>query len=139
MLKVAKDVVRSKDYSPRRRFALVTDSDLGAHAEINSFQVPLYGNHLLPQCFQLVYGSSDTGRELLNRLIRFCDQQAARYLQLYEEGSLTPKELLSLAEDPSIKYAYRFLRGLEVLNPIMSGSKLEPGSTVSLYGVPKAT
>jgi hypothetical protein len=137
-LKVANDVVRSKDYSEERSYGIVTDSELGAHDEINSRRMPLYGTHLLPAGFTLVY-ASDTGSEVLNKLIRFCDREASNYLRFFEKGSFPPIQLRALLEEPSVQYTYRVKGGLEVSNASLTGVRMRPGSRVDLYGIRKDT
>ncbi len=135
MLKVANDVIRSDGCPTERCFAIVTDAHLGAHDAINARHASLYGSHILPAGFQLIYASSDTGREVLNGIIRFCDQQASRYLQLYEDGGLPRRELTQLPEDPTVVYTHVFRNDLEIDNPVISGLRLQEGTKVSLYGI----
>jgi hypothetical protein len=134
ILKVASDVaatapVRAVDH----RFAIVTDSELGAHDEISSRARPIYGNHWLPEQFTLIYASADTGHEFLKRLVRFCDRQAGVYFKEMVKGAIT-KPFEALPQDPTVRYRFLFRRGLEVVNPTVGGPSLAPGSTVTLYG-----
>lgn len=66
--------VRLGDLALKR--AIVTDSDLGLHDAINARTTPLYGDVFLPPNFTLLYASGDTGNEVTNRVLRFCDTQA---------------------------------------------------------------
>lgn len=134
VLKVVNDIAASEGYSPTHRIAIVTDTALGKHDAVISRRVPVYGSTLLPEGFEMIYASSDTGREVLNRLIRFCDRQASQYLKLFEEGSLPSQELRTLGEDPLVPYTYLFRDDLEIVNPVISGLKLQAGTKVSLYG-----
>jgi hypothetical protein len=135
ILKVSTDVTASEGYSPQRRFAVVTDTELNKHQSINSRDQPVYGAHLLPVGFELIYASSDTGQEVLNRIIRFCDKQATHYLKLFEESALPQRELRQLREDPTVLYSYVFRNDLEIVNPVVNGLKLQDGAKISLYGV----
>lgn len=56
--------------------AIVTDSDLGLHDSINARTTSLYGDVLLPPNFTVLYASGDTGTEVTNRILAFCDKQA---------------------------------------------------------------
>jgi hypothetical protein len=134
ILKVANDVERSAGLTKNDRFAIVTDAHLGSHDLLNGRRAALYGAHVLPARFQLIYASSDTGQEIVNGLIRLCDQQSTQYLELYEKEELPHRKLKPLTEDPSVLYAYVFRNDLKVGNPILTGLKLQEGTKVSLYG-----
>lgn len=135
ILKVASDVAASAPVLPgvAHRFAIVTDSELGAHDDINSRARPIYGNHYLPEQFRLVYASAETGHEFVKKLVRFCDQQAGVYLKQMAKGAVT-KPFEVLAQDPAVRYRFLFRKGLEVVNPTVGGPSLAPGSKVTLYG-----
>lgn len=135
ILKVARDVHRSGGEGIRVGVAFVTDSELGNHDDINLRRRPIYGNHYLPEGFSLHYASSDTGQEGLNRLIRFCDKQASKYLTYLEEGTVKRSPLRTLEEDPRVLYRYMFRDDLEIVNPVVGGIRTQPGTTVSLYGL----
>jgi hypothetical protein len=65
------------------RLGFVTDSNLGAHEKINSRALPFLGEKLLDPNVKLIYGSSDTGIQLTNDIMRKCDSIArkiAKYL-----------------------------------------------------------
>lgn len=53
--------------------AMVVDSELGRHPEINARTTPYYREFILPDRVQLIYASSDTGTDLPNKLIKQCD------------------------------------------------------------------
>ena len=135
ILKVTRDVSRDIGSLAGLRFAFVTDSELSAHDDITSRRRPIYGKHYLPEEFSLHYASSDTGQEAINRLIRFCDKQAGSYLQVLEKGALLEPPLQTLEEDPRVSFRYVYVEGLEVVNPVVGGISIQPGSTVSLYGI----
>lgn len=137
VLKVAHDIIRSAGKGMLSKIAFISDSELGSHEEINERKTQLYGEHYLPSGFSLHYASSDTGQEALNRLIKFCDKQSSEYLQKYSAGELEKTELKPLEEDSSVQYRYMYRDGLEIINPIVKGISLRPGSTVSLYGLKK--
>jgi hypothetical protein len=134
ILKVARDVRRSWEFGEGRRFAFVTDSELGAHDEFNARSRPIYGNYCLPDDFNLLYASTDTGQEVLNRILRFCDRRAGKYLDFLEEGTVKVTSLNILEEDERIRYRYMFQEGLEIVNPLVSEMRIQPGAKVALYG-----
>lgn len=135
ILKVANDVAATAPVlsAAAHCFAIVTDSELGAHDEINCRARPIYGDLHLPEQFTLIYASADTGHEFLKKLIRFCDQQADVYFKEIAKGAIT-KPFEPLPQDPAVRYRFLFRRGLEVVNPTVGGPSLAPGSTVTLYG-----
>ena len=135
ILKVANDVLNSKNYQGEHKFAIVTDTELNSHDSINSRTTPIYGPHCLPGGFTLLYASSDTGQEVLNRLIRFCDREAANYFSHLEKGTVKDSEFRVLSEDSSVKYRYMFRDDLEIVNPVVGGVSIGDGTKISLYGV----
>ncbi|MEE9573563.1 MAG: hypothetical protein V3W20_10980 [Candidatus Neomarinimicrobiota bacterium] len=69
-------------YSDILKIAIITDHDLGSHTDYNQQQKPFFNDNYLPNNFQLLYASSDTGKEnLLNRLIAICDKEARKTLK----------------------------------------------------------
>jgi hypothetical protein len=135
VLKVALDITSSVGSSKPPRIAFVSDSELGLHDKINAGQVPIYGNYHLPPGFVLHYASAETGQEAINRIIKFCDKQSSNYLRYLEEGSVKVSELNTLKEDPSVQYRYMFREDLEIVNPIVGGIAIQPGTRFALYGV----
>lgn len=135
ILKVARDVAASAPVRPgvAHRFAFVTDSELGAHDDINSRARPIYGNHYLPEQFRLVYASAETGHEFVKKLVSFCDQQADIYFKQMAKGTIT-KPLETLSQDSAVRYRFLFRTGLEVVNPVVDGPSIAPGSTIEIYG-----
>ncbi len=134
ILKIAKDVLNSEDYQVGRKFAIVTDTELGSLDSINSRMIPIYGPHCLPNGFTLLYASSDTGQEVLNHLIRFCDRQADKYLRSLEQGTVKETEFRVLSEESSVKHRYLSINDLEIVNPVVSGISIAPGAKFTLYG-----
>jgi hypothetical protein len=104
MLKVANDTVRGPDVLGKAKVAFVTDCDLANHETISKRERALYGEHYLPEGFALIYASADTGQELTNKLIRFCDAQATKYLKKIKGGGLRKTGLAPLDEDKSIAF-----------------------------------
>lgn len=134
VFKVAKDGLNSENYQAGYITAFVTDTELSSHDSINSRKTPIYGLHCLPAGFTLLYASSDTGQEVLNRLIRFCDRQATIYLNSLEQGTVKDSEFHVLSEDSSVKYRYMFRSGLKIVNPVVGVASVREGTKISLYG-----
>jgi hypothetical protein len=68
---------------------LIVDSELGLLEAINRREEPVEGSAFLPDGWQLIYASADTGQELVpNRLLRQCDRHSSEILK-------------TIAKDPS--------------------------------------
>jgi len=79
-----------QNYLPRfrhddERLAIVVDSELGQHQEINTRKAGYYGSNLLPPRTALIYASSDKDKNTLQgTMIRACD---AVSMQIWEQLS----------------------------------------------------
>lgn len=135
ILKVANDVLNSEGYQANHKSAIVTDTELGSHDSINSRTTPIFGPHCLPRGFTLLYASAETGQEVLNRIIRICDHQAANYFNYLEKGIIKDSEFRVLSEDSSVKYRYMSRDDLEIVNPVVGGISIGEGTKLSLYGM----
>lgn len=133
ILRVANDVLRSEGKQAERNIAIVTDTELGSHDDINSRTTPLCGPVCLPGGFTLLYASSETGQEVMNKLIRFCDSQADIYLNNMEQGAAKDSRLNALSEDSSVKYRFIYRNDLEIKNPVVGGVSVVDGTKISLY------
>ncbi len=134
ILKIANDVTNSEGFSNNQRFAIVTDTELDSHASFNKKHKLIYSNQYLPIGFELLYASSDTGREFLNRLIRFCEKQSEKYLADFEDNTLPERKYKKLKEDESVQYCYSFKDDLEIVNPVIKSLRIPEGTKVALYG-----
>jgi hypothetical protein len=135
IFKVATDIKASLNNSKKTRIVFVTDTELGLHNDINNQSAPLYEQHYLPEQFRLLYASADTGREILNRLIRACDHQASLYIKYLQKGEIKESELQPLAGVKGVKYRYMSRKDFEIINPVVGGLKIQEGSKISLYGI----
>jgi hypothetical protein len=78
------------------RIALVVDSELGSHADINSRKIGYYLHHKLPPQLTIGYSSSDVDNETLGgKMIRMCDQMSTRCLAEIERVGRLPSSHLS--------------------------------------------
>jgi len=85
--------INSDPQNRRRRFALITDHDLGNHIPYNKKQVPVYGNFYLPDNFQLMYGRGDSSEEnLLNYLVKQCDKKSIELIKEIDENGYYQNE-----------------------------------------------
>lgn len=87
-------VLKGLDHTSQRRYALVTDSDQGAHPAYNDRSKPFFADRLLPEAFTLLY-ASDQGQSFLNDAIRKCDAQSRNLFRAYRDG------FLKLADAPA--------------------------------------
>lgn len=72
----------------RYAVALVVDSELGRHSEINARTAPYYRGFFLPERTQLIYASSDTGTDLPNKLIKQCDKASRSLADQIRRGEI---------------------------------------------------
>ena len=67
------------------KVGVIVDSDLGFLADYNARIKPVCRDYFLPSGFELLYGSSDVGKEYLpNILIAECDRRATELLSYIE-------------------------------------------------------
>lgn len=74
-------MVKHPSYEQLSSFAVVVDAHLGDIPEYNSRNLPIIGDYFLPTKIDLIYASSDVGKEYLpNRLISMSDKTATELL-----------------------------------------------------------
>lgn len=132
ILKIAHDTMRGRSTSDKSIVGFITDSELDSHQTISHQQLAIYGEHHLPQGFTLIYASAETGQELANKLIRFCDTQSTRYLTRLKEGAFRRTGLASLEEDLSVLFRYTYYPDLKIVNPVVTGTTITPETTHSI-------
>ncbi len=70
-----------------KRYALITDHDLGNHISYNNKKVPIFKNFYLHDNFSIMYGRGDGPKEnLLNYLICQCDKHSGDVLKAIESN-----------------------------------------------------
>ncbi len=134
ILKVSNDVLPNDGKDNALRLAFITDSELGSLDEFNSREKPIYQDHFLPDGVHLLYASSDTGREVVNQLVRLCDKGASDYLSRIENGETFNGDFRALREDTSVRYRFLYRDDLIIENPVVTGATLEGASRVAIYG-----
>jgi hypothetical protein len=77
----------SPEYDDGKRYAIITDSDLGLHGAYNERSEPYFADYLLPNNFTLVY-ATDKGRDLANQVIKLCDHEAGQMWCRMEAGEI---------------------------------------------------
>lgn len=133
ILKIAHDILKGNGLPKNSKIGIVTDSEMGAHAEISSQQREIYRQHNLPEGFSLIYASTDTGQELANKLMRFCDKESGKYLARLKQGSFRRSGLAVLEEEPSVQFRYTYYPSLEIRNSIVKGVSIEPETKYTVY------
>jgi hypothetical protein len=78
----------SPDYDDGKRYAIITDSDLGQHGAYNERSEPYFADYLLPDNFTLIY-ATDKGRDLANQVIKLCDREAGQMWRQMEAGEIS--------------------------------------------------
>lgn len=87
-------IMANPEYSDRKKILMVVDSSLGSLAVINDGKEPIIDDFFLPKGFRLSYASADTGQQHLpNKIMRYCDQEAARLIKVIEAGTGNPGPL----------------------------------------------
>lgn len=132
ILKIAHDTIQNRVIPTQDKIGFVTDSELPSHEAISKLETPIYAQHNLPNGFSLIYASTDTGRELLNKLIRFCDKESTKYLNRLKEGAFRKTGLACLAEDQSVFFRYTYYPSLEMINPVITGVTTTPETKHSI-------
>jgi len=118
--------------------AIVTDTELGSLEAFNAREAPIYEDHLLPEGFTLLYASSDTGWEVLNKFIRICDKAAEQTIQERRAGDDPEAPFVLVEEIPGIKIRVgRRNAQLSIECPWVADTGLSSGQRVNLYGVKK--
>lgn len=64
-----------------KRIAIVVDSELGLHLDINARKIPYYGEHILPPNMTLIYASSDKPEIFANYMLKHCDFMAESIIE----------------------------------------------------------
>ena len=80
-------ILRAPNFKKTTRVACIVDSDLGNRDNYNSQSIPLFDDFYLPNNFQLIYASSDSGKEnLANQMLSMADNNARAVLKIIKDG-----------------------------------------------------
>lgn len=77
----------------KNKLALVSDSELGKHADINSRKMPYFGDSYLPKNISLLY-AFEKGSDPQNLMIRSCDKNSRILFKQIETGELKLPNML---------------------------------------------
>ena len=73
----------------KKRIGIIVDSDLGNLNQYNLRTSPIYGEVFLPKNIQLIYASSEVGRDLFpNQMLKFADNASTIFLRALESGHI---------------------------------------------------
>jgi len=68
------------------RVGIIVDSDLDNIPKYNNRELPIINDYFLPKNINLIYASSDAGKEFItNKLISLCDREANKLLTYIEQ------------------------------------------------------
>lgn len=68
-------IKKSPEFNKTLKVGVIVDSELDNLSKMNRYEIPVIGEHYLPNNFQLIYASSDAGAEYPhNKVIRMCDK-----------------------------------------------------------------
>ena len=85
------ELVARSELPPGALVGLIVDSHLGELPGFNAREVPLTDDFLLPKGIEMIYASSDVGREYgANMLIQYADRASTLVLDYLEEGRAVP-------------------------------------------------
>jgi hypothetical protein len=97
--------------TPDQRIAIVVDSELGSHREINERKKSYYMNNILPAQLTLVYASSDVDNETLGgKMIRMCDGMATKVFDELETKTIPAPRKKTEDENYEAIYSLGFKR-----------------------------
>jgi len=132
IFRIANDTAKGRKIPNCKLVGIVTDTELDKHQEYSSDAAPIYLDKKLPSGFKILYASSDTGQELLNALIKFCDKESSKYLKKLQNGEFKTKGLRELTEDRSVLYRYTYYPSLTISNSIVTGISIGPKTKHSI-------
>ncbi len=68
-------IKQAPEFNNTLKIGIIVDSELDKLSQMNRRDIPIIGTHFLPDNFQLIYASSDSGTEYPhNKLIKICDK-----------------------------------------------------------------
>jgi len=124
--RIANDTLKSRNIPNNKLVGFVTDTEIAKHESYASGEIPIYLDKKLPSGFKLFYASSDTGNEILNKLLKFCDKESTNYLKRLQNNEIKITGLEKLTEDETVFYRYTYFPSLSITNPIITGTTIIP-------------
>lgn len=88
-IKLIEHIESEIKYSRYNKIGIIVDSDLENIKLYNSHQSTIYENFFLPKRMQLIYASSDSGRDLFaNQMLKYADKASTQCLVELEKGNI---------------------------------------------------
>ena len=82
-------IIKNSGYNLKHRIKIVVDSELNLHKKFNDQEMPYYSTCYLPDNIQVMYASTDTGKELLaNQIISYCDKMANKTSKYFKDKKI---------------------------------------------------
>lgn len=134
ILKIAHDTQRGRGVPDNTLIGFITDSEMATHEKISKQELPIYALEHLPKGFALVYASGETGQELTNKLVRFCDKESTNYLSRLKsgKGGFRKTNLSILDEDKAVRFRYIYYPDIKITNPLITGVTATPETSYSI-------
>ena len=99
------------------RIAIIVDSELDRLNAINSRIEPILDDFFLPVNYQLIYASSDVGKDnVVNKMISICDTKGKSILKIFKDSNdrITKPKLLTSTDPNYTNYIYWTVRNEKV-------------------------
>lgn len=94
-------VTANPAYNMNLKFGIIVDSDLGNISSYNNRSKPIYSDFYLPKNIELIYASTDVGKEYLaNKLISLYDKDATKLLEDIMLNKVTNENLHKVTNEP---------------------------------------
>lgn len=132
IFRIANDTLKGRSIPKGKFVGFVTDTEINNHQDYSSGAIPIYLDKNLPSGFKIFYASSDSGQELLNKLMKFCDKESSKYLKRLRDGEFKTEGLSELSEDNSVHYRYTYYPSLSITKSIVSGTTIGPDTKHSI-------
>lgn len=132
------DLTKCSTVDESQAIAIITDTKLDSIDLFNERSKPIYLDCFLPEGFTLIYASTDTGNEILNKFIRICDKAAELTIRERRAGDAPEVPFQPIVEFPSVKVRVgRRNDKITIENPIVSDFGIEAAEEVAMFGLKK--
>lgn len=106
-MKAIQLITANPSYSVNMKLGIIVDSDLGNISSYNNRSKPFYSDFYLPQNIELIYASTDVGKEYLaNKLISLCDKEATKLLEDIALNNVSNENLHKINDEPYTHFRF---------------------------------
>ncbi len=106
-MKAIKLIITNPSYNMNLKFGIIVDSDLGNIPSYNNRSKPIYSDFYLPQNIELIYASTDVGKEYLaNKLISLCEKDATKLLRDIILNKVSNENLHEVNNEPYTHFRF---------------------------------